>query len=219
MFGLILPARPVFPPSLLQTISRTQYAFRFPSQPHFSHIVIFLLPDVSLPPDTAAAVYLNLPGSTEFKLLGAIANEKQSAIFKVNIPQANQTNGIEVDMDADQSFTPSTSALEGEVTIGISVEPAAQIVAQLANLKAQAGATVMTNGSTASPGAMVLHRSAPTTKVLAQRIIKNAFNFLASFAEGGGGNEMIPLKSFRDWWTKFERRVENDPGFLERDQD
>jgi hypothetical protein len=56
--------------------------------------------------------------------------------------------------------------------------------------------------------------------VLAQKIIKNAFNFLASFAGNGpGGSEVVPLKSFQDWWAKFEKRIERDPGFLERDED
>jgi len=27
------------------------------------------------------------------------------------------------------------------------------------------------------------------------------------------------LKSIRDWWTKFERRIEADPSFLERDDE
>jgi hypothetical protein len=61
-------------------------------------------------------------------------------------------------------------------------------------------------------------RRPPSTKLLAQRIIKDAFNFLASFAGGRSGQEVVPLKSFQDWWTKFERRIENDPGFLERDE-
>jgi hypothetical protein len=29
---------------------------------------------------------------------------------------------------------------------------------------------------------------------------------------------VVPLRSFQDWWTKFERKIENDPGFLERDE-
>ena len=56
----------------------------------------------------------------------------------------------------------------------------------------------------------------PSTKVLAQRIIKNAFNFLASF-EGGDG--MVPLRTFEGWWRKFESRVNSDPGFLEKEQE
>ncbi len=59
-----------------------------------------------------------------------------------------------------------------------------------------------------------------STKVLARRIVRNAFNFLASFAgttAEQGGVEVVPLKAFQEWWVKFERRVEVDPGFLERE--
>jgi hypothetical protein len=48
--------------------------------------------------------------------------------------------------------------------------------------------------------------------VLAQRIIGNAFNFLASF-----GSDTVPLKAFEEWWKKFERKIEADPSFLERE--
>ena len=43
---------------------------------------------------------------------------------------------------------------------------------------------------------------------------------LASFAESDPnrkGEDVVPLKSFRDWWTKFERRIDMDPSFLERE--
>lgn len=98
----------------------------------------------------------------------------------------------------------------GETQVGISVEGVDAIRAQLEALeagKAQVGA-----GAGGSGGQ-------PSTKVLAQRIIKNAFNFLASFSGtlGPGGQEVVPLKSFEEWWRKFERRVEVDPGFLERE--
>jgi len=170
-------------------ISQTQFAFTFPVSPHFSHVVVFMLPGNLLPPDTAAAVYMQLPGEPQFKFLGAIGNEKQSAIFRVTLPDLS---------GAAHSM--------GDVNLGISVEPAANIQAQLAQLQAE-----HQSASTA------LVRRPPSTKVLAQRIIKNAFNFLASFAGAAGGQEVVPLKSFQDWWTKFERRIENDPGFLERD--
>lgn len=68
--------------------------------------------------------------------------------------------------------------------------------------------------------ALVLANKKPDTLVLAQRIIKNAFNFLASFSgDLEGGIEVVPLKAFEEWWRKFEGRVRNDPGFLERDGD
>ena len=198
------------------TVSQTQFAFSFSSQPQFSHIVVFILPGNSLPPDAAAAVYIQFPGR-DFKLLGAIGNEKQSAIFKVNFPntQAGAAEGVaggrlggdEMVDETPQAPGGPDAGLMGDINLGISVEPKASVAEQLANVERQSGSST----------AMV--KRPPSTKILAQRIIKNAFNFLASFAGGQGGNEMVPLRSFQDWWTKFERRVENDPGFLERDDE
>ncbi|MCJ1291193.1 hypothetical protein MMC34_002736 [Xylographa carneopallida] len=210
MFGLLLPSRPVLTPAVLQTISPTQYAYSFPSSPHFSHVVIFLIPGNDLPAGACAAVYIQFPGSPDFKLLGAIAMDKQSAIFQVNNNRSDQglTDGpAEVDMDADLA---NGNSLPGNVIVGVSLEPIETVSAQLATLKAS---------SNSSSTALTIVRRPPSTKVLAQRIIRNAFNFLASFVGGEGGNEVVPLKSFQEWWKKFERRVEIDPGFLEREGD
>lgn len=163
-------------------------------------------------------MYIQIPPSAEFKLLGALANDKQSAIFKIrSTPAGNAINGIgTIDEDAmvdePSSFNgPSTE----NIIIGISVEPVAEVTATLANLKA--------SQSTPLTGLEVVRRSrsVPTpavpTKVLAQRIIANAFNFLASFSSGGAsGQETVPLKSFQEWWRKFEGKIERDPSFLER---
>ncbi|MCJ1409253.1 hypothetical protein MMC19_003332 [Ptychographa xylographoides] len=219
MFGLILPSRPVLTPPQLQVISSTQSAYTFPSHPHFSHIVIFLLPGNELPLDTGAAVYIQFPGTSEFKLLGAIGMDKQSAIFKVHgtaVPSMTgngMSNGAaEIDMDSDTTQPQLDSPIiQGDVVVGISIEPMASISVQLATLKTPPVESMST--------ALTIVKRPLPTKVLAQRIIKNAFNFLASFAGGPGGNEVVPLKSFQDWWAKFERRVQNDPGFLERDDD
>ncbi|KAF2838877.1 DUF775 domain protein [Patellaria atrata CBS 101060] len=210
MFGIVVSGRPVITEG--QAVSQTQFAFSIPAVPSFSHIVVFLLPSTTLPPDTAAAVYVQLPTSTEFKLLGAIANEKQSAVFKINNSGASINSGFEDDAMMDEP-TP-TPGPNGNVTLGISVEPVAQISVALANLKQNANAMTTINGLVkAQPGP-----SPVSTKVLAQRIIGNAFNFLASFAgsTGPGGQEVIPLKSFQDWWTKFEKKIDLDPSFLER---
>ncbi|KAI4188114.1 MAG: hypothetical protein L6R41_002366 [Letrouitia leprolyta] len=217
-FGVILPSRPVFTNAV--TVSATQVAFILPVIPSFSHVVVFLTPGNPLPPGHLAGVYIQFPSMIpEFKLLGAISNEKQSAIFQVkngNLAMGTNDNqdGTEdmmTDTDGPNAFpngTPYTAGLP-RVTIGISVEPAATIEAQLAS-----SSLVVANRTTQQ-------QSPVPTKVLAQRIIKNAFNFLASFAGQTtvGGEEMVPLRSFQGWWEKFERRVENDPGFLERDVD
>ena len=219
-FGLLLPSRPVLVNPAV--ISPTQYAFTFSSMPTFSHIVVFLLPGTTLPDGTLAGAYVLLPGTPAFKFLGAIGTEKQSAIFRVSGGGSVGSGGDAVRvgdmMDADEtSTTDNRTTIDGEVTVGISIEPASTIALQLESLK-----TTESSSSTALVPAKGHLQTAPvSTKVLAQRIIKNAFNFLASFAgtTGAGGQEVIPLKSFQDWWSKFERRIENDPGWLEREAD
>lgn len=189
MFSLLLPSRPPLPPPPALNAEGTQFAFSFPTTPHFSHIVVFVLPGNNFPPNAAAGVHVQLPGQEGFKFLGAIAQEKPSAIFKVNMPAGQEG---------------------GQVNVGISVESVDSIRGQLENLEREKAAS---GGGGGGAGGQ------PSTKVLAQRIIKNAFNFLASFSGtlGPGGQEVVPLKSFEEWWKKFERRVEVDPGFLERE--
>lgn len=208
----------------------TSLLFTLPARP-FSHIVVFLLPGIALPPNTAAAVYLAVsapaPGQApDFKFLGAIGPGKESAIFKVSGMAASSSSSAaapgEVDMDAPEPDAPRA------LVLGISVESADAVNAQMAALPSQSGAA-------AAPGTALVRANggAPVQPndalVLAQRIIKNAFNFLASYAgnvavPGGGGAgaaavEVVPLKAFENWWTKFEARVRRDPEFLMRDTD
>ena len=92
------------------------------------------------------------------------------------------------------------------------------VAAQIAALHQQATSTSTPNSSALVP----VNRGGGKTDtvVLAQRIIKNAFNFLASFSGNlDGGVEVVPLKAFEEWWRKFEGKVRSDPGFLERDGD
>ncbi|EFR00225.1 DUF775 domain-containing protein [Nannizzia gypsea CBS 118893] len=218
MFSVVLPGRPCLTEAVpIQpdpNTPPTNFAFTFPAAPRFSHIVVFLLPGVTLPPDVAAAVYIQFPTQQqqpEFRFLGAIGNEKPSAIFKVSLPgslktmtEAEQENEM-MDEGAD-AIDPNVT-----ITLGIAIESTQVVREKLATLQQP------------STGLELVKRagqSSMTTKVLAQRIIGNAFNFLASFAASdprAQGEEVISLKSFRDWWAKFERRIEADPGFLERE--
>ncbi|QDS73250.1 hypothetical protein FKW77_004156 [Venturia effusa] len=217
MFAVVVSGRPVI--MTFDQVSATQLSFTIPASPPFNHLVIFALPGTVLPDGAAAAVYCQIPPSTEFKLLGALANDKQSAIFKIrNSATSNTANGIgAVDEDAmvDEGTPTAAGAPVENIIIGISLEPAVQVATALANLKA--------SQATASTGLELVRRSpdvpAPPvpTKILAQRIIANAFNFLASFSSGGPtGSETVPLKSFQEWWKKFEGKIDRDPSFLER---
>ena len=199
------------------TPTPTSFVYTLPAR-SFSHIVVFLLPGVLLPPNTAAAVYMALPSASvvrpTFKFLGGIGPGKESAIFKIrgllgtNI--ANNGNG-EVDMDAPEDN--SVSQRVGEITVGISVESAESVSAQMASL---ASSTTTMNDAQAL--VVVRKEEAPKPDIfkLVQKITKNEFNFLASFS---GDGKMVPLKAFEDWERKFLARVQNDPAFLERDDD
>lgn len=219
MFGVIISGRPVLTEP--QAISPTQFAFQLPAAPAFNHIVVFLLPGTQLPPDTAAAVYVQIPGGSapaEFRFLGGVANEKQSAIFKVD--------GLEsVAQEAAALAAQNPGAPVPVVTLGVSIEPVAQVNAAMQQRQLEKGQNGGGGGSMemVKAGAAATAATNPAAvKLLAQRIISNAFNFLASFSgnTGPGGVEVVPLKAFQDWWQKFEKKIEMDPSFLVReDQD
>jgi hypothetical protein len=175
--------------------------------------IYFLYTGVELPPDTAASVYISIPppdqSQPSFKFLGGIGPGKESAIFKISGISTNGASSGEVDMNAPDPSPPSQG---GEITIGISIEPASQVSAQMASLTSQSTSQAVVLA--AKP------QQTPDTLTLAQSIIKNAFNFLASFSGNvEGGIEVVPLKAFEEWWKKFEGKVKHDPGFLERGGD
>jgi hypothetical protein len=206
MFGLLISGRPV--DATPQAISQTQYAFQVPSGPAFNHIAVFSLPGQELPPDAAAAIFIQMLPSTEFKLVGALSSQRPSTMFKINTATAGDD-----DIMLDELPMPSGGPA---VVVGIEIQPADQVKTLLAEQKAKNSISIsISNPSTTTTTQMVLSRASPvTTKVLAQRIIANAFNFLASF-----GSDTVPLKAFEAWWSKFESKVNNDPSFLERPQD
>jgi hypothetical protein len=205
LFGLVPAGQPIII-TPTQTPTPTTILFVIPPAKPFSHLTVFLLPGITLPPATAAAIYLITPPTTpdqtepNYKFLGGIGPGKESAIFKLSTATSNNSN----------------------VVIGISVEPAESVAARIAELSSSSGsssisgALVPVSGVGAGGGGGA-EKQQPSTLVLAQRIIKNAFNFLASFSGTAGQVEVVPLKAFEEWWRKFEGRVRNDPGFLERD--
>jgi hypothetical protein len=218
LFGVLISGRPLLTTS--QIISPTQLAYQIPTSPSFSHIVVFLLPGASLPENTAAAVYAQLPGSEAFTLLGAIGNAKPSAIFRVNGGRGGGNGSVDDGMSMGMGMEMQDQGTNGQgpsLALGISLEPIEQVQTALAQKKAQDSSTA-TNTATSTSGSgggeMVLSgpNAAAAQKLLAQRIIKNCYDFLTSWGSG----DTVPLKAFQAWWTKFEGKMERDPGFLER---
>ncbi|KAJ2901975.1 hypothetical protein MKZ38_001165 [Zalerion maritima] len=178
--------------------SFTYHVHSNPTHP-FSHLSIFLLPGQvdQIPQGKAAAIYISLSGPTfppeSFKFIGGVGHGKESGIFKVS----------------------STQATGGLVAVGISVEDEGSVSQKVAEAKASSATPSPSDALVPSGGAA----GGATTLQLAQRIITNAFNNLASHSQQISGVEVIPLKAFQDWWQKFEAKIRRDPGFLERQQD
>ncbi|KAJ5312387.1 hypothetical protein PENANT_c027G11647 [Penicillium antarcticum] len=228
MFSVVIPGRPCLT-DIVAVDSQpngqaTKFAFTIPLSPTFSELVVFLLPGTILPPNTGAAIYAQLPDPTtgqptDFRFIGALANEKPSGIFTVRPPNPVGTGRTEAEEEDDMLDEGGSNGAGGVLTLGISIEEVQAIAPQLAALETEIASAA--SGSGSSSTAMVMQGSGSaqrqiSTKVLAQRIIGSAFNFLASFAESDKGQDVVPLKSFRDWWAKFERRIDVDPTFLER---
>ncbi|KAG9618605.1 hypothetical protein KCV04_g14750, partial [Aureobasidium melanogenum] len=134
MFGLLISGRPV--DAQPQAISPTQYAFQVPSQPAFNHIAVFSLPGNELPPDAAAAIFIQIPPSTEFKLVGALSSLRPSTMFKINTGNNAAPGGGDDQLMLDE--TPEGVAIGGPaIVVGIEIQPAEQVKALLAEQKAK----------------------------------------------------------------------------------
>lgn len=171
-------------------------------------------------------MYLQLPGEASGRFLGGLGTGKESAVYRITGEGGAGQRG---------QIGQGGGGGGGEVNVGISIEAEDVIQRQLQELEQRkqvqsqsqtptspnlnhSSLSTNTSPSLSSPTA-TSNQTQPTTKILAQRIIQNAFNFLSSFSGrvGENGVEVVPLKSFEEWWRKFERRVEVDPSFLERD--
>ncbi|SCU90539.1 LANO_0D09120g1_1 [Lachancea nothofagi CBS 11611] len=192
----------------------------------YSHISLFILPNVTFPPDFAGTVYFKLSPTEEFKLFGYLSAEKPSAIFKVRIPNANNSGAAddgdglgEIDMEDDISGAGQPACNISEIIIGISIEPKDQALAKLQEIKLQqasgesSSSLVVARASQAgitSPGQLA--QIYPIlTQQLAAKIVKHAHNYLTGFLDLQGN---VPIKAFDAWWNKFKMRLEKDGQFL-----
>ena len=132
---------------------------------------------------------------------------------------AGSRGGAELAMDAPEDILPASTNGQppiiiggaGDVTVGISIEPAASIAQQLASLPqpttASSSQPMPRNDDPSQQGGGALVQQQPSQKTIVQRIMENAFNFLASY-EAGNGEIRVPLRALREFAGKIERRAE-----------
>lgn len=204
MFGILAGGRPCGNFEQIDPV-RWGHVLKNASKTHF--MAVFILPGFTLPPNTAGSVYVQLPGQ-EFKLMGFLSEEKQSAIFKFNPEQV----ATSVANDVDEMMDESAAATEFDVFIGISLEPLEQAQANLAQLR-QAQATAPR--ALAAPQGTQATVAAPTDAgdiaALGNKIVENAYNYMSGFTDTDG---KVPIKAFNTWWDKFTSRLKTDPKFL-----
>ncbi|KAI1336028.1 hypothetical protein F5Y15DRAFT_216474 [Xylariaceae sp. FL0016] len=243
-FGLLAAGHPLLttpssqpaPTSFLYLLPYTTPA-PTPTPRPFAHLAVFLLPGVALPAGTAAAIYVahnpsalahgGSEADADFRFLGGVGPGKESAVFRLG-------NAAGPGPTPNSASSPSPNPNADGVVIGINIEDASAVAAKVEQ-NSSSSSSSSSSASTAPSHGSGQHdarrpppphqQQQPSTQVLAQRIIQNAFNFLTGFSGNVGAGpdgstiEVVPLKAFQDWWRKFEHKVKMDPSFLEREQD
>ncbi|THH09704.1 hypothetical protein EW145_g1828 [Phellinidium pouzarii] len=211
MFGCVVAGRLI--QTNLHQVDDTHAIFELPSASTINHICVFLLGTVPFPDTYGATVHFHWPGKG-FQLLGALSNDKPSAIFRLRGVFSTQTSLTHAAFQVPSVSANLDASFEGDVNaiLGISVEPLAAIQAQLATLPS----------ALARPAASSA-LSEPTA--LAEKIVKHLFNYLSSFAAGGTSStglstdNYVQMRTITRWYETFISKVRaGGTGFLDKDQ-
>jgi len=144
--------------------------------------------------------------------LGMLSNEKPSAIFRLRGTfDSNSTATQNVFTSA--STIPSAPTTDVAV-LGFSIEPLSQIQSQVSSMRTSTTGTLASGGAIATP--------APDPTLLAEKIVKNLFNYVSGFVPGGGSvteNSVVPIGVIAKWYEKFLAKVKaGGVGFLDKEQ-
>jgi hypothetical protein len=126
----------------------------------------------------------------------------------------------------ETSLTTTTTA-DVTAILGFSIEPLAQIQAQMASMPVSNSSVASTGAnlnSAIATGGGAVTLPAPDATLLAERIVKNLFNYVSGFVPGGGGgmvtpDSVVPMGVIAKWYEKFLSKVKaGGVGFLEREE-
>ncbi|KAG2447454.1 hypothetical protein HYH02_007778 [Chlamydomonas schloesseri] len=142
-------------------------------------VALFLLPGSALDPQAALGLYVRA-GGAEWSYRGCVHNAQPSAVLPLQWPLAEDGSVI------------SAAAGGPGVQIGVSLEPAADIVAR----------------ETSSVGAKA---------EFAKRVGLDLFRYLESFqTQNMGSHIVVPANALERWYTRFQDKFRRDPDFLTR---
>lgn len=157
------------------------------------HIAIFTtgaLPSSAWPPGYSAAIYLQFKEDVggEWRYLGAIGEGKESAFFKVQVPESISSH-LEV----------------LGISLGVSIIPTINLPPSL-QLKQSPVCTSTVNDSLR------------VAKKLLDNFVNYALSYSRTFTSATDTNEaFIPAKIITDWYNNTVRKVQVDPvGFFNK---
>ncbi|KAG5644836.1 hypothetical protein DXG03_007563 [Asterophora parasitica] len=201
MFGCCVAGRLL--QTNLQQVDETHAYFELPNASTMNHLTVFLLGTVPFPDGYGATVHFYWPGKG-FQVLGMLSNEKPSAIFRLR-GSFIQSSASSATHTAFSSASIADTSADVTAVLGLAIEPLAQIQAQLAQLPS-------TVAKPAGP--------TPDPTLLAERIVKNLFNYVSGFVEGSGGvtpELSVPMNIIVKWYESFMNKMRvGGVGFLER---
>lgn len=194
MFGCCVAGRLL--ETNLQQVDETHALFSLPNASTINHVCVFLLGTIPFPEGYGAAVHFLWPGKGS-QLLGMLSNEKPSAIFRLRGTYTAGSTAFASSADMNITSTEDVTAI-----LGISIEPLAQIQAQLASLPPSTASKLEVN---------------PTQ--LAEKIVKHLYNYVSGFGGGGGADFVVPMSTITKWHDQFMRKIKaGGVGFLDREE-
>ncbi|KAG7095563.1 hypothetical protein E1B28_006299 [Marasmius oreades] len=202
MFGCCVAGR-LFQTNL-QQVDETHALFELPDASTINHVCVFLLGTTPFPDGYGATVHFHWPGKG-FQLLGMLSNEKPSAIFRLRGTFSSSTSYSAFDsMDTstqDSSMSPSVTAM-----LGISIETLQQIQPQMDALQS------VTTVAKPSPASNPI--------LLAEKIVRHLFNYVAGFSGGlPGSKTSVSMSVIAKWYENFTTKIKTTGiGFLEREE-
>lgn len=210
LFGLIIPGKEVITSFTQADPTGTKYTLTipFPVQPNpndnvitsISELVFFLLPNITLPPNSGAMIYWsasaaetpncdNHASSSSFELLGALTTTQTSSILRTgwstNEPLQNLLASLSSKTDSYVS-----------ITFGISIEPLDNV------------------NNVQQP---IVEKNMNQHKNIAHKIALDLFNYLQSFddtQQNANGWMNVPTNIFDRWFKRFEMKIGRDPNFF-----
>uniref|UniRef100_A0AC35TFY7 DUF775 domain-containing protein n=1 Tax=Rhabditophanes sp. KR3021 TaxID=114890 RepID=A0AC35TFY7_9BILA len=167
-----------------------------------SYIVVFLTGAEPFPAGFGGSIYMRWSNAASadpaWHYLGAITNEKPSAMFKVsNLNEATPTyTGF---FGAAQTGTQVSLMTHNSCQIGLQVESIPEVDGRVADK-------------------VVKPSNTSEMTEFCKKMISNAYNYCQSFIttipDGAGSNvEVIPAKVFEQWFVKYETRLNSNPKF------